>query len=1183
MRGFGLTALVFALACSSPTTPLEPAQHEDPLWTPTATQPSVARADAPALLLPSGRVLVAGGNTAAGPTNAVELFNPTTESWQSGPMLPLASSGHVLALWEGQAVCVAGPRTDTLDPAAQGWSPLGAPLVSRTGAVGATLNDGRLVVVGGSPLPTDAERLEADGGWTGLNPSTAPHTGHTATVLANGTVEVMGGTTTTAETLDAVADTWSARAGPNVHGHTASLLPTGDLLLVGGDGGFSGAARFNPATGALTPVPGLRVIRASHSAATLPGGDVLVAGGDGPAAARSAERYIFVLDRFVASGCLDTPRARHASVVLADGGVVLVGGIGLDGGFLARSERLDFTQGLLAPGQPCAQDCECGTGFCADGVCCDQACQGACLACSVAQGAATDGTCALVGPSRICRAANGLCDADERCTGTDAGCPPDVLRDAGAVCRAVNGACDVPESCDGVSAQCPTDLFADAGVSCRGVMGVCDVPEVCTGTGSACPADRFVDAGVECRAAATGGCDVAEVCNGAAAACPADTFVDAGVVCRAASGGCDLAEVCSGAGPTCPADTVAFPGTTCRPAAGPCDLAEVCTGSKQCPADVVQDAGTMCRAANGLCDVADVCDGVLAACPDAFADAGVFCRAAIGACDLDDFCDGTQAACPDGVASHGTVCRPADAGCDAPEVCDGVAKSCPPDLIADAGVVCRAPSDDCDVAEVCTGLSAECPVDLIADAGTVCRAATGACDDVELCDGKKKSCPPDLLTVYGHPCRPLDGGCDVVEVYNGLNAECPPDGFKEAGTLCQASGCAIEGICSGSAAACPASDCGTVDAGPPPLQHYVGWNCACGEVSGAPWLALALLVGLRRRRFGKAPAQALVLVPLLFALPARADDAPVISDFSIRANASLLRDLLASQLGVEIGANVSLTPRFDLGASASLGHYIGGRLGVTWHLRDDGEWVRPFFQARAVLHSSPDGIAAGAGGWGGLFVPFGPGRVQAGALFEVYAGPRTYVPYDAFVTLGYELDIYRRIERQGEKPVVETPGPHVEPKPPPAVVTAEPIAIPAPAPTLVAPAPAPAPTPAEPTKVTTRVSLARDLVTFDERRANWDAKGEATVRKVSEVLKRYPNLKRVEIAGHADDGDSDAECIKISQRRADAVVKALIAAGIEPDRLVAKAYGNTKTKVPSKGPARKRELNRRVDFTILEQ
>ena len=48
-------------------------------------------------------------------------------------------------------------------------------------------------------------------------------------------------------------------------------------------------------------------------------------------------------------------------------------------------------------------------------------------------------------------------------------------------------------------------------------------------------------------------------------------------------------------------------------------------------------------------------------------------------------------------------------------------------------------------------------------------------------------------------------------------------------------------------------------------------------------------------------------------------------------------------------------------------------------------------------------------------------------------------------------------------------------------------------------------------ELATRAKGRGPVVTFDERRATWDAKGEATVARVAEVLKRYPNLKHVDV------------------------------------------------------------------------
>jgi hypothetical protein len=67
-------------------------------------------------------------------------------------------------------------------------------------------------------------------------------------------------------------------------------------------------------------------------------------------------------------------------------------------------------------------------------VCCNTACTDTCDACSVAQGAAVNGTCGLLGPSRICRTAASTCDVEERCTGTLAACPGNSFADAGVGC-----------------------------------------------------------------------------------------------------------------------------------------------------------------------------------------------------------------------------------------------------------------------------------------------------------------------------------------------------------------------------------------------------------------------------------------------------------------------------------------------------------------------------------------------------------------------------------------------------------------------------------------------------------------------------------------------------------------------------------------------------------------------------
>jgi len=104
-------------------------------------------------------------------------------------------------------------------------------------------------------------------------------------------------------------------------------------------------------------------------------------------------------------------------------------------------------------GGACAAGSECQSGFCVDGVCCDTACGGGavdCQACSVAAGAAADGTCATLA--------------------------------AGKTCRPVVSSCDVAETCDGSSLSCPADAFLQDGLVCNGT-GQC-TSGVCVGGGS---------------------------------------------------------------------------------------------------------------------------------------------------------------------------------------------------------------------------------------------------------------------------------------------------------------------------------------------------------------------------------------------------------------------------------------------------------------------------------------------------------------------------------------------------------------------------------------------------------------------------------------------------------------------------------------------------------------------------
>ena len=86
--------------------------------------------------------------------------------------------------------------------------------------------------------------------------------------------------------LFVVVGTQHARAART--GHTATLLPSGKVLVAGGHSGpgndLSSAELYDPATNTWSPADRMTTARANyHSATLLPSGKVLVVGGLSPA------------------------------------------------------------------------------------------------------------------------------------------------------------------------------------------------------------------------------------------------------------------------------------------------------------------------------------------------------------------------------------------------------------------------------------------------------------------------------------------------------------------------------------------------------------------------------------------------------------------------------------------------------------------------------------------------------------------------------------------------------------------------------------------------------------------------------------------------------------------------------------------------------------------------------------
>lgn len=504
-----------------------------------------------------------------------------------------------------------------------------------------------------------------------------------------------------------------------------------------------------------------------------------------------------------------------------------------------KGSKSTFTvSNCLDNGAVCSANSDCKSGFCTDGVCCNEACGGNtpdCRTCRQSEGAPSDGVCGTTFNNIVCRPSAGPCDAEEVCNGVATTCPADQ-KYKDTLCRIAAGPCDMEEFCDGTSVQCPADTKMASGTLCRPQADLCDKADTCNGTSIDCPDERLA-LGAVCRPAA-GDCDLPETCD-AGGLCPWDQVQPNSVICRATNGACDAAEKCDGSSVSCPTDAKLPKNTVCRTANGACDASEVCDGtSGDCPVDAKLPKGSVCRAANGACDVQETCDGAGNNCPvDAKSPKDTVCRISSGSCDVAEKCDGTSAQCPtDTVLPSSTVCRTSDGPCDQAETCDGSTGQCPSDSFQAAGTVCRAKNGACDVAEMCNGVSAQCPTDQFASSSISCRnpSCTGETETKGAsCPGNSPNCPAPVTK----NCNPFICGINACKSNCSSSADCAIGSVCVAGSCqpllesgqactsgeqCKSNYC-VDGVC-----------CSTACNGQCEACDVAGKVGSCSPVSGAP-------------------------------------------------------------------------------------------------------------------------------------------------------------------------------------------------------------------------------------------------------------------------------------------------------------------------------------------------------------
>lgn len=507
----------------------------DPAWS-TAPSMSTARSSHTATVLKDGRVLVVGGQSSfTNSLSTAEIYDPASNTWSAGPSLPEARYGHTATrLLDGRVLVSEGERYDAatatrvsvsssyiFDPITKTFADVtSARSFARAGHTATLLGSGDVLLCGG--------QTASGGSYIGCeiyqpatntwvipllvdNPPKMAQArfGHTATLLPTGNVLITGGYDSTTSTNLDTAEIFdvSTRRGTLTTkmtavrgGHAAAVLPSGKILVAGG-GGTASAEVFDSASATWTAGPSLAVARRSLVPVALASGaPIFIGGGSGLVLTGKvdADRFDVNAMSWRPTPGMSVGRMQHAAVLLGDGRVLVTGGRASNTVFHASTEFLT----LDAPAKTCTVAIDCASGFCVDGVCCDSACDGNCEACDVT---GSVGTCTAVsgaphggrpacdsGGSDVCRAQS--CDGKERKTCSYA---PTSVACGAATC--VAGTATATAMCDGLGA-CSTPVtqschpYVCDGDKCR---TTCTAQSDCA-TGYVCRTGKCVPEGATC-------------------------------------------------------------------------------------------------------------------------------------------------------------------------------------------------------------------------------------------------------------------------------------------------------------------------------------------------------------------------------------------------------------------------------------------------------------------------------------------------------------------------------------------------------------------------------------------------------------------------------------------------------------------------------------------------------------
>ena len=279
---------------------------------PNPTANTIARTGHTATLLPNDDpnkvvVLTVGGQTVGGISAGADLYHPATSEWSSTGDLNVPRTNHAATLLATGVLVSGGNDSNGFMDSAEIYD-----IDKRTWGVAAKMS--------------------------------LPRFNHSATrflkagnefVLLVGGQDLNGVPVKSADLYDSTQNSWSPTQDLNIvrSGHTATLLKSGDVLVVGGwnsTGPIGSVELYDSAKDSWSLKVNLNISRIGHTATLLSDNMVFVAGGyNGDGTLSSSELYDVKIDLWTLTGSLGSPRSFHTATLLPDGSLLVTGGTSL--------------------------------------------------------------------------------------------------------------------------------------------------------------------------------------------------------------------------------------------------------------------------------------------------------------------------------------------------------------------------------------------------------------------------------------------------------------------------------------------------------------------------------------------------------------------------------------------------------------------------------------------------------------------------------------------------------------------------------------------------------------------------------------------------------------------------------------------------------------------------------------